>query len=122
MGVALWVRVLLPQLLGSNVPAVSSPAAAPPSRLGREPADRVLAFLDAALATERPTVELPELDERGNVKWHPGTVGARIPEGPLVRQACIPVFHLCPSNSCSACPRMHESFHAHACLQAQLRA
>jgi hypothetical protein len=85
VGVALWVRVLLPQLLGSQLPAAGSPPAAAPPRLGREPAERALAFLDATLAAERPAVELPELDERGNPKWHPGTVGARIPEGPLVR-------------------------------------
>ena len=115
VGVALWARVLLPQLLCCPLPSPgSSPSAASPPRLGKEAAERALQFLDGILAREKPAVEPPERDERGHIKWHPGTVGAGIPEGPLVRfQKEIMLRRFSPSTHAYMLPflqcLMHEA-------------
>ena len=88
VGVAAWVRVLLPQILGAPLPAAAQqggPARRSMPRLGAEGADRALGFLDALLRQGRPPVEAPELDERGLLQWHPGTVGLAPADSHLAR-------------------------------------
>ena len=107
VGVALWARVLLPQVLGCPLPSPgSSPtaAAAPPPRLGREGAERALQFLGGILAGEKPAAEPPE---QGDIKWHPGTDGACTPEGPLVWESSSMPLRACSPEHAPSSAQVH---------------
>ena len=113
VGVALWARVLLPQVLGSPLPSPgSSPACASLPRLGKEPAERALQFLDDVLAREEPAVEASEPGEQGNSKWHPGNNCTCIPGGPLVRTFCAREQRYLMQQAC---------MHAHTCMPCHCR-
>ena len=116
MGVAVWVRVLLPQILGAPLPAAAaagSPAQRSVPRLGAEGVDKSLGFLDALLRQGRPPAEAPDLDERGLPRWHPGTVGLAPADSRLVRMPAPPV---------GCCTRAQpEPVVPHSCVHASLR-
>lgn len=94
----MWARLLLPQVLGtdlsfstSSTSASSKPSSRPaPLKLGNEAAGRALAFLDLILNAVRPAPEPVALNWRGYPKWNGGTVELGPESNRLVRLLPLP--------------------------------
>ncbi|BDA41059.1 hypothetical protein COCOBI_01-7140 [Coccomyxa sp. Obi] len=84
VGVAVWVRVLLPRVLGTQRSSKKNRAL---PKLADESAAAVLGFLDLCLAAVQPPDEPEELNLRGYPKWNAGTVALGPEENALVHGA-----------------------------------
>lgn len=84
IGVAVWVRVLLPRVLGTHLTPSKDPAL---PKLPNESAAAALGFLDLCLAAVQPPDEPEELNLAGYPKWNAGTVGLCPEENALVRSS-----------------------------------
>jgi hypothetical protein len=97
VGVAVWARVLLPQVLGADLrpsgTSSSNPGCAAVPKLGSDAAARALRFLDLAFNAVRPPPEPVQLNRRGYPKWNPGTVALEPEDNALVRR-CRPSVSL----------------------------
>ena len=81
---AVWVRMLLPRVLGTHLTPRKDPAL---PKLTDESAAAALRFLDLCLAAVQPPDEPEELNRRGYPKWNAGTVGLGPEENALVRSS-----------------------------------
>lgn len=87
---AVWVRVLLPRVLGTHL----TPKKDPPSpKLADESAAAALGFLDLCLAAVQPANEPEELNLRGYPKWNAGTIALGPEDNALVRSSAQ-VLHI----------------------------
>ncbi len=99
----MWVRVLLPQVLGAHL-AASEDAA--PAKLRGESAAAALGFVDLCLAAVRPADEPEQLNLRGYPKWNAGTVALAPEENALVNSAPINCV-LCAISTRAPCKTPH---------------
>lgn len=93
MGIAIWLRVLLPQIIGMQLPTIMQKAAPSPDSavLVMAPAgiNTALDYLQALLNTAQEPPMQQQTNDHGFPEWHGGSANLRSSNSILHRLACI---------------------------------
>ena len=94
MGIAIWLRVLLPQIIGTLLPTVMQKAAAPSAEsavlvMAPTGINTALDYLQALLNTAQEPPLQQQTNDHGFPEWHGGSANLRSSNSVLHRLACI---------------------------------
>lgn len=103
MGVAIWLRVLLPQILGIQLPSVMqrSASTAEPAVLVMAPQgiSTSLVYLDSLLSRSHEAPTQQQTNDHGFPEWHGGSANLRPSNSMLHRLAAIGLRYSEPDNT-----------------------
>lgn len=93
MAVGIWIRVLLPQILGTQLPSIlqkSAPAAdSAVTPIGAQNTKVALEYLDSLLSSTREAPLTTRTNDHGFPEWHAGSVNLQASNSQLYKLASI---------------------------------
>ena len=108
MGTAIWLRVLLPQILGMQLPTVMQKTASTPEPavlvMAPQGVNNALQYLESLLSKTHEAPLQQQTNDHGFPEWHGGSADLTASNSPLHRLSAIGLRYAEPDGTCTVEP------------------